>query len=142
MKKQNFLGFLRSLLWGRKHRKKWLLPISEESIEDLQWRLINLLEQKKPFLQQGYRLKDMAVELNIHEYQLSAFLNQVMRIHFTELLNQYRIAHCIKLLESRTVEKPNVKDMINQCGFRNRNTFTTAFKKFTGQTFSVYVKQL
>jgi AraC-like DNA-binding protein len=27
------------------------------------------------------------------------------------------------------------------CGFNNRNTFTVAFKKFTGNTPSDYVKQ-
>jgi len=142
MKKHGIIGYIRSILWGRKPKKKWQLTIDEETIEELHYRLINLLEQKKPFLQQGYRLKDMAAELYIHEYQLSAFLNQVMHIHFTELLNQYRIAHCIDLLRSKAVDKPHVKEMINRCGFRNRNTFTTAFKKFTGHTFSDYVKHL
>lgn len=142
MKKQGLIGYIRSILWGRKPKKKWQLTLDEETIEELHFRLINLLEQKKPFLHQGYRLKDMAVELRIHEYQLSAFLNQVMHIHFTELLNQYRIAHCLDLLKNKTLEKPHVKEMINQCGFRNRNTFTTAFKKFTGHTFSDYIKHL
>jgi AraC-like DNA-binding protein len=142
MKKNSFIGYLRSLLWGRKQKKKWQLAIDEQAIEELHYRLVNLLEQKKPFLQQGYHLRDMAAELHLHEYQLSAFLNQVMRIHFTELLNQYRIAHCIDLLRTKAIEKPTVKEMINRCGFRNRNTFTTAFKKFTGHNFSHYVKQL
>jgi len=99
-----------------------------------------LMEQKQPFLQTGYNIKSLADELSIPSYQLSALLNRQMGMNFNEYLNQYRVQHCKKLMQAGEADNLNLKGLSVMCGFNNRNTFTMAFKKFTGRTPSDYAK--
>ena len=96
--------------------------------------------QQKPFLKPHYKLKDLAEDLQMPLHQLSAFLNKRLGMHFTDYLNQFRIKYCEDLIKNERSGRINMKDLVAKCGFHNRNTFTTAFKKFTGKTPSEYVR--
>jgi AraC-like DNA-binding protein len=52
------------------------------------------------------------------------------------------VGHCQKLMKSGAVDRLNMHGLAFECGFHNRNSFTTAFKKFTGRTPSDYLKSL
>jgi YesN/AraC family two-component response regulator len=142
MKKKNFFSYLRSLLGRKKHYKSIEQQMSGEYIAQLHSRLQSLMETEKPFLQRGYQMKHLADQLQIPLYQLSAFINQVVGEHFTDYINQLRIAYCEELLNTGAVTKPQLKELTYRCGFNNRNSFAAAFKKFTGKRFSEYIKQL
>ena len=103
-------------------------------------RMNNYMLQQKPFLKPHYKLKDLADDLQMPLHQLSAFLNKRLGMHFTDYLNQFRIKYCEDLIKSEKPGRVNMKDLVAKCGFHNRNTFTTAFKKFTGKTPSDYVR--
>lgn len=143
MAKKGLLGYLRSLLGEKKKKPKSIeLQLSTENIEDLKWRLTVLMNDKKPFLTKGYHMKDMADELRIPVYQLSAFMNQVMGMNFNDYINRFRIRHCESLLQSNQSPRPSLKELAAESGFNNRNSFADAFKKFTGQRPSDYLKNL
>lgn len=142
MKKKTFFNYLLSLFGGKKRTKSIEVHLSKESIAELKTRLHHLMEAEKPYLHIGYHMKDMANDLNIPIYQLSAFINQVIGMHFTDFMNQYRVRYCEELLKSKETPRPSLKDIGFRCGFQNRNSFTAAFKKFTGQRPSDYVKNL
>jgi|SRR4030095_11185956 len=143
MTKKGLLGYLRSLLGEKKKKPKSIeLQLSSENIEDLKWRLTLLMDDKKPFLTKGYHMKDMADELRIPVYQLSAFMNQVMGMNFNDYVNRFRIRYCESLLKSTQAPRPSLKELASQSGFNNRNSFADAFKKFTGQRPSDYLKNM
>jgi len=142
MKKKNFFTYLRSLLKGKKQHKGSDGRVNSEHATQLRLRLETLMMQKQPYLQSNYHMKDMADDLGMPLHQLSAFMNQVVGVHFTEYMNKYRIKHCEDLLKKNSGLKPSLKELAYKCGFNNRNSFTTAFKKFTGHTPSDYVRQL
>jgi hypothetical protein len=50
--------------------------MSSQQIEVLKARLEEFMEQKQPFLKQGYSIKDMSNDLDIPAYQLSGFINR------------------------------------------------------------------
>ncbi|HEX2683755.1 MAG TPA: helix-turn-helix domain-containing protein, partial [Ferruginibacter sp.] len=81
-------------------------------------------------------------DLHIQPYQLSAFINQVMGVHYTDYMNKFRISHCELLMRTDPMARQNLKELAYKCGFNNRNSFATAFKKYTGYRPSDYVKLL
>jgi AraC-like DNA-binding protein len=99
------------------------------------------MDLEKPFLKTGYCIRDLGDEIGIPSYQLSAYINQLLGMNFSEYFNWFRIRHCQELMQSRLVDRLNLRGLAYKCGFSNRNTLTTAFKKFTGVTPSDYGKK-
>src|SRR5262245_44926979 len=71
-------------------------PLSDKESQLMTQRLNHLMNEKKPFLMKGYRLKDLSEDLGLPIHQLSAFINQVLRMHFTDYMNKFRIKYCLE----------------------------------------------
>ena len=99
------------------------------------------MHEKRPFLRTGYTIRDLGEEMGIPSYQLSAFINQWLGMNFNEYFNWFRVQHCQELMASGDTDRLNLRGLAYRCGFNNRNTLTTAFKKFTGRTPSAYFKR-
>ena len=141
MTKQNILTYLRSFFNDKKKGPTFLIHYRKHDSELIKRRLNDLMTEKKPFLQSKYHIKDLAHELQIPVHQLSAFLNQVLGMHFSDHINKYRIDHCIELINANSFDRPSLQKLSRICGFNNRSSFTTAFKKFTGQKPFDYIKR-
>jgi AraC-like DNA-binding protein len=115
--------------------------LTPDRISHISAELGTFMQEKKPFLRVGYSIRDMGEELGIPYYQLSAFINQWMGMNFNEYLNWFRVKHCQQLMENGDSDQLNLRGLAYSCGFNNRNTLTTAFKKFTGCTPSDYFKR-
>jgi len=100
--------------------------------------LARLMEEQKPFLRYGYSIRDLAGDLHVPAYQLSAFLNRELGTNFNTYLNHFRVWHCEELIQKGLVSQQKLEILAMQCGFGNRNSLTSAFKKFTGFTPSRY----
>jgi AraC-like DNA-binding protein len=139
MKKKGFFSFL-DFFWKNKKRRRGTKEyMSSQQIELLKSRLEEFMQQQQPFLKPGYSIKDMSNDLDIPSYQLSGFINRNIGMHFNDFLNRYRVNYCEKLMKTLN-SKISLKELAYKCGFNNRNSFTTAFKKFTGQTPSYYAR--
>src|SRR5215204_2003203 len=141
MTKQNIFGYLRNFFSDSKEDQTFLIHYRKHDSESIKLRLKELMTEKKPFLQRRYHIKELADELQIPVHQLSAFLNQVLGTSFNDHINQYRIDHCIELLNANLAGRSNLEQLSKKCGFNNRSSFTTAFKKFTGQKPFDYIKR-
>jgi len=141
MTKQNILTYLRSFFSDKKKDTTFLIQYRNHDAELIKRRLNDLMTEKKPFLRSKYHIKDLAGELQIPVHQLSAFLNQVLGTNFNDHINKYRIEYCIELLNANLAGRPNLDQLSKKCGFNNRSSFTTAFKKFTGQKPFDYIKR-
>ena len=98
--------------------------------------------EKRPFLQPHFTIKQLAAAIRIPAYQLSALINQRKGMRFSDYLNKLRIHYCEDLIRIEAGKKINLQQLATRCGFRNRNTFVHAFKKFTGRTPSEYIREL
>lgn len=137
---RKLLSILRSIL-GMNNPVQNHEPEPDSAVIDLvRTRLNTYMLQQKPFLKPHYKLKDLSEDLQMPLHQLSAFLNKRLGMHFTDYLNQFRIKYCEELIKNEQPGKINLKELVSKCGFHNRNTFTTAFKKFTGKTPSDYIR--
>lgn len=119
--------------------KKYL---SERKIEDIKTRLHHLIVEEKAFLKKHYSLVNIAHELSMPYYQLSAFVNIILKKRYNDLINQYRIDYCLELLKEMNSNLPKVHQLANACGFGNRNTFINAFKKYVHSTPTEFIKRL
>ena len=141
MTTQNILGYLRNVFRDLKNDEAFLIHYEKHDYDLIKHRIRELMTEKKPFLQRGYHIKELADELQIPVHQLSAFLNQVLRTNFNDHINKYRIDHCIECLTTNLNDRPNLEQLSKKCGFNNRSSFTTAFKKFTGQKPFDYINR-
>ena len=134
-------SFLRLFHFTKKrHKKNNPVVFSNEKTGQLIQQMNALMELKKPFLQTGYNIKGLADELKIPSYRLSALLNRELQKNFNDYLNEYRIHYCKDLIAQGMADSLNLKGISRKCGFNNRNSFTVAFKKFTGFTPSEFLK--
>jgi len=98
------------------------------------------LELNQSYKNKGFTMRDLASEMNMQPYVLSAVINQVHQTNFNDFLNQYRIEYAKKMIEKGDGKMLTLEGLSNQCGFSNRNSFTNAFKKHTGNTPSAFIK--
>ena len=141
MTKQNILSYLRNFFSDQRDDKTFVIHYRKDDPESIKLKLKDIMTEKKPFLQRGYHIKELAAELQIPVHQLSAFLNQELGMHFSDHINKYRIDHCVELINTDSSGRPNLQQLSKICGFNNRSSFTTAFKKFTGQKPFDYIKR-
>jgi AraC-like DNA-binding protein len=116
--------------------------LNREKALDISLRLQQFMDASKPFLQYRYSIRNLAQDIDVQAYQLSAFLNKEKNLRFTDFLNQYRIQYCENLIRRGVAKDLNLKGLALICGFQNRNTLTSAFKKFTGLTPSGYTRYI
>lgn len=126
----------------KNERPGYTYELSSARIENIEGRLHRFMREQKPFLRFGYSIRDLADDIDIPSYQLSAYLNREIGLNFNDYLNQFRVRYCEELMQGGLVGQLNLKGLALKCGFSNRNTLTTAFKKFTGFTPSVYTRNI
>jgi AraC-like DNA-binding protein len=101
-------------------------------------RLETLMKEEKPYLNPDYTLGELSLALDIPQHKLSAYMNQVLGSNFNEYINQWRIHHCLELIQKGETANLNQHGIAVKCGFNNRQTFAAAFKKQTGKFPSAF----
>jgi AraC-like DNA-binding protein len=114
--------------------------LTEEDAVRMKAGLERLFREQKPYLQPGYSLRAMARALARPLYQVSAFINHEYGMNFNNLINRQRIEHALQLMDNGEADQLNFSGLASECGFNNRNSFTSAFKKFAGRTPSGYFR--
>lgn len=116
--------------------------LKADTICSISARLQKFMQEAKPYLKNRYSIRCLAQDINVHAYQLSAYFSQEKHVRFTDYVNRFRIQYCEGLIQQGVVNELNMKGLALVCGFQNRNTLTSAFKKFTGYTPSIYIKRI
>ena len=93
------------------------------------------LRTKQPYRKPRYSLNEMAIELSVPSYQLSAFVNQAYGMNFNEFVNAERIRH----IQDRLTKEPGLRQytleaLSREAGFNSRGSFIKAVKRLTGKT--------
>ena len=117
------------------------LVLSADTMQKVQAQLGGFIEERK-FLRKNIRLKEVAEELEIQPYILSAYVNQVYGLRFNDLINQNRIQHMLNdgFFDGQD-SMLTLEAIAEKAGFSNRTTFLNAFKKVTGMTPSAFLQQ-
>ena len=116
--------------------------LTEERIQQIDEVVTRFLDEKKPFLQQRYSLKDLSEDTQIPLHQLSAYINKHCGKNFNDFINEYRVQYCKEKILNDECRNKKLEAVAEESGFNNRNTFAIAFKKVTGVNPSQFLKQV
>lgn len=116
-------------------------PITPEKREYILESVQKHFETNRPYLTQGYSLRDLADDLNIAYTYLSFIINNEFGMSFNDLINKYRIDHMKTLIGREDHSLYTLEGIAFKSGFNSRSTFYRAFYKSTGQIPSEFVKE-
>jgi AraC-like DNA-binding protein len=95
-------------------------------------------ENNTSFLQSGFSIRDLSIELNIPQHHLSYVLNRILHMRFNDYINKLRILYLKKHNSPEKMQSTTLEGLALEAGFGNRTTFIRAVKKLTGENPSVY----
>lgn len=114
--------------------------LSEEKIKEISDKIELVVFKDQAYLEKGYTLSDLARDTETPSYLLTIYINSYLQSSFSELINKGRIKHSVSMIEEGFLKGQTIEGLAYSCGFNNRNSFISAFKKYQGQTPSSYKK--
>jgi tetratricopeptide (TPR) repeat protein len=121
---------------------KTTTEISEEEKTRLVSELEALIKNEKIFTIRQLTLNDLAVRLNSNTSYLSSIINNDFGQPFKEFINHYRIREAQKMFTKGDHKTMTIEAIANTVGFNSRSTFHTVFRKFTGVTPTVFIRNI
>lgn len=142
----SFFGFVQPEVFEGKSIKE-IIPfvkyrktgLSNTLSLEMKEKLLEIMNNKKPYLESTLRLDDLALQLNLSRNHTSQVINQHFNLSFFDFINKYRVEEAKKILTG-TVEKATIVQIAYDAGFNNRASFYKAFKKFENQNPTQYLK--
>lgn len=116
--------------------------LTANDIDAIHSKLIQLLEEEKPFVNPNLTLNELAKMLEIHPNYLSQVINSKEEKNFYELINEKRIDEFVKKLENPENKQYTLLAIAYECGFNSKASFNRNFKKYFEVTPSEYQKKL
>jgi AraC-like DNA-binding protein len=119
------------------------LGLKEEVFEtELNNRLLEYMENAKPYLNPDFSLQALSDDLNVSRHQLSSTINARQKMNFYEFVNSYRIQEVKELMNDPANRNQNNYELAFEAGFNSKATFYRIFKQLTHQTPSAYRSSL
>ncbi|MEL6925196.1 MAG: AraC family transcriptional regulator, partial [Bacteroidota bacterium] len=119
--------------------KNAMLSIPE--VADAVERLETFVKSSDFHLNPSASLSDLAKAVDLHPNKLSWLLNEHIRKNFNEYVNQFRLDTFKKLALDPAKQHLTLLGLAYESGFNSKTVFNTFFKKETGQTPKVWVKE-
>lgn len=100
-----------------------------------------LMKKDRPFLDPDINLNMLAQLSGISKNHLTQVLNEEFGMNFYEFINRYRIEHAKRLLTDPAHAHLSIEGIAAQAGYKSKTTFFTHFKRSTGATPQVWLKE-
>jgi AraC-like DNA-binding protein len=101
----------------------------------------NVLDKSKSYRNHKFTISELAMEVGIQPYAISNAINTVAKMNYNDFINSYRIKAFTEKVVSKEYQNYTIEAIANECGFKSKSTFFTAFKKQTGLTPNQYLKK-
>ena len=103
-------------------------------------RVVSVMEQKRPFLDENFGLDDLAGAVFTNRGYLSRTINILSGRNFSQFVNYFRVRYGAELLR----KDPNLRliSVAQMCGFHSSPSFNTAFKVNLGESPSTFQERL
>jgi AraC-like DNA-binding protein len=115
--------------------------LKEEDAVKYYKELLELMEQKKPFLEPKLTLSNLADELDISVNHLSQIINQYEEKNFFDFVNIYRVDEFKKRVLDPANDNYSILAIALDSGFNSKSSFNQVFKKLTGETPSQFLSK-
>jgi AraC-like DNA-binding protein len=115
----------------KSYQKTFLDPAERELINQ---KLIDIMQQEKPYLESEITISDLASRLGIAVNKLSRVINEDYNHNFFDFINTYRVKEVKHLLTSSKTNDSKIESIAYDCGFNSKSSFYSIFKKHTHLT--------
>lgn len=120
-------------------RKKYKTsPLTDEDLKRNINILLEVMDQKKPYLNPNFTPRDLELITKIKVYYLSQTLSVVLNKNFSEFVNAYRVKEAKRLLLDPHKQKETILTIAFESGFNSKSSFNRIFKLHTGKTPSQF----
>lgn len=116
--------------------------LSDHDLQEMKSDLLQLMKDKKPFLNPELSLFKLASQLNISSHLLSYIINKGCNENFYQFINRYRIEEAKKMIHDPNMEHLSLMGIAFEVGFNSKTVFNTTFKKSTNLTPSEFKKAI
>ncbi|MCB2196420.1 MAG: helix-turn-helix domain-containing protein [Bacteroidetes bacterium] len=114
--------------------------MKEEVAIQLYEKLLQFMDQEKPFLNPKLNLAELAAKLEITTNQLSQIINQQAGVNFHDFVNKYRIEEFLQ--RAKTNRTFSLLALALDSGFNSKSSFNYIFKKQKGVSPSQYIAKI
>ncbi|MCB0807445.1 MAG: helix-turn-helix domain-containing protein, partial [Bacteroidales bacterium] len=115
--------------------------LDEKTASQLADRLMEHIRVNKPYLEPALSIRSLAEQTDIHPNQLSWLLNEKFGKNFNDFINHFRVETFKKLAKDPKNKHLTLMALAYDSGFNSKTVFNTYFKKETGMTPKVFVKE-
>lgn len=129
----SYAGYLRQYQYGRKAKPSLIE-------RRLYARILQIMEDKKPYLDPQFNLCQLANLACTNRTRLSSTLNNQTGMNFSRWLAIYRVEYLIREFSKCLTQEP--QELYKTAGFTSRTSFYRQFKEVTGNTPIEYFANL
>lgn len=116
--------------------------ISDDIVKNI-LRGLKIFEEKEQYLKNGITLNSLAKKLKTNSTYLSQVVNTYKEKTFASYLSDLRIDYAlIRLVNDKTFRSYKLSVIAEELGYNNEQAFSKAFKRRTGTTLSIYLKEI
>ena len=115
--------------------------VNPQLMDELKEKILQELVVKKKYKDRNYTAQQLARELDTNPRYLSAVLRVRFHTNYKSLVNKYRIEEAMSALTDNRYVELSVEEIGEMVGFTHRQSFHTAFIRFTGTTPKAYRMQ-
>ena len=116
------------------HRNETQLLVRPEQKAHYLAIIKRVMADEKPYLDDQFKLIDLAEKCGLSSHQLSFFLNHYMNTNFSDFINLHRIEAAKTLLLNPEKKHLKILAIGFEAGFNSKTSFYHTFKKKTGMT--------
>lgn len=96
--------------------------------------IMSYIEKNKPYLNPDFSLTDISIALKVPQHHVSYCFTTILKIKFSHLKNQLRVATAKELLIEGMANELSIEGVAHEAGFASRSNFYSIFKSETGMT--------
>ncbi len=126
----------------RKAQKYAQSKLSLKDLDTLKVSLENLMEQKKPYLNNKLLKAELSEMLGVSNPEMARLLNEKIGMNFFEFVNYYRIKEFISLAKTEKAKTLTLFGIAQEVGFNSKTTFNKSFKRLMGESPSTYFSNI
>lgn len=116
--------------------------LSEEEAKSLMAKMNDYMHSSKPFLKSDLSINDLSDDMGIPVHTISEVTNGLMGQNFFDYINNYRIEEFKVLANDPSNKSVKILYLAFEAGFSSKTSFNFAFKKFTKETPSQFMKRI
>jgi len=117
------------------------LDLDSSFFIELKKSLLILMLDDKVYLEPSLTIHFLAGQLETNNKYLSQLINNEFNKSFVVFINEYRIEEAKRLLLDVNSKHLSIEGIGYEAGFKSKSAFNSAFKKFTGDTPSSFLKK-